>query len=85
MTAANAHPAIDPSISPAQGILAGTLAVAITLSEVIVHVQRPVEDVWQAGREYGRREAIREGSCGPVSLAAARRRRKARQDLSRLG
>lgn len=85
VSAANAHPAIDPVISQAQGMLAAAAAVAGTLSEVIVHVQRPVQDVWQSGRVYGRREAIREAERATVSLAARRKKRQARRDLSRLG
>lgn len=76
---ANTHPAVEPLISMGQLMLAACIAVAGTLACVVVHVQRPVQDIWQAGREHGRREAIREarGVESMASLDAGRRRRRA--------
>jgi len=81
--AVNAHPALDPWISNAQSLLAATIAVVGSLALVLEQLQRPVQDVWQAGREAGRREAIREARASASSLTKARRRREAK--LRRIG
>ena len=82
----NAAPRWDPLISNGQALLAACVAVAGTVGMIVIRVQRPAEDVWQAGREHGRREAIRERARTvpiPVSLAGHRKRRAQRS--SRLG
>lgn len=75
---ANVHPQLDPLISPSLGTFATGVAVAGTIVEALMHVQRPMDDVWQLGREHGRREAIREARSheSVASLETGRRRRR---------
>lgn len=51
---------VGPDIPASVTLFAAMVGTAATLVLVVVHVQRPAEDVWQSGREFGRREMLRE-------------------------
>jgi hypothetical protein len=78
LVAANVIPAVDPHISPAMSTLAVGAGTASVLAWVIRDCQRPVSQIWESGREYGRREAILEGDRWErvVSLDAERQARR---------
>lgn len=80
----NAAPPWDPLISNGQAILAACVAVAGTVAMIVIRVQQPAQEVWEQGRAYGRREAVRAAKSHTVSSLAKYRRKRA-QRLSRLG
>lgn len=79
---ANVVPAVDPHISPAMSTLAIGAGVASVLACVIRVNQRPSSQIWESGREYGRREAIAEADRRRrvVSLDAERTARRAEDE-----
>ena len=78
IAAANVVPAIDPLVTPALSTLAIGVGVASALSYVVRDCQRPTSQIWESGREFGRREAIAEGARTDrvVSLDAERQARR---------
>ena len=79
----NAVPHWDPLISNGQAMLAACVAVAGTVAMITIRVQQPAQHVWEAGRVYGRREAVRAAKSSSVSSLAKYRKRT--QRASRLG
>jgi hypothetical protein len=65
-------------VTPAISTLAIGVGVASVLSYVVRDCQRPTSQIWESGREFGRREAIAEGDRWErvVSLAAERQARR---------
>lgn len=86
VAAANVIPQVDPHITPAMSTLAVGAGVASTLAFVVRDCQRPVSQIWESGREYGRREAMWDTNVSAVvQLADARERRRAGQDMAESG
>jgi hypothetical protein len=78
LVAVNVIPAVDPYIPPALSTLAVGAGTAAVLAHVVRDCQRPTSQIWESGREYGRREAILEGDRWErvVSLDAERQARR---------